>query len=186
MDKSKEVDQQGRALLADIAAGSEGALTTFYGLYQHTVYRYAMSKLNDSHAAGDILADVMVQVWKSAGSFIGKSKVSTWLIGIAHHKVIDMYRKNGRAEFVEIDERMEDVSPIANLDDLMSRLSDSNSLRNAMATLPELYREVLHLVFFEDMNYAEIGQVVGVPEGTIKSRVFNAKKKLKEILLAAA
>lgn len=186
MENNNEMDQQGRSLLTQIANGDESALTTFYGLYQSTVYRYAMSRMNDSHAASDILADVMVQVWKSAGNFAGNSKVSTWLIGIAHHKVVDMYRKKGRAEFTEIDDRIEDDSPIADLEGLMSRLSDADTLRQAMAALPELHREILHLVFFEDMNYADIANMAGVPEGTIKSRVFNAKNKLKDILLACA
>ncbi|MGI1679707.1 MAG: RNA polymerase sigma factor [Cellvibrionaceae bacterium] len=177
-------DERGRALLSAIGGGDDAALTEFYGLFNSTVYRYASSKLNDTHSASDILADVMVEVWKSAHRYAGKSKVTTWLIGIAHHKVVDMYRKKGRANLTELDDSIEDESPISDLEGLISQLSDSRVLHKALANLPELHREILHLVFFEDMNYAEISEILNIPEGTIKSRVFNAKNKLKDVLIA--
>lgn len=176
-------ETEAQALLGRIAAGQEAALAEFYQVHQARVFRYAQSKLNDSFAAADILNEVMLEVWKSAGRFEGRAKVSTWLLGIAHHKVVDYFRREKRHQADELDESLEDESPGVQLEQLLAGLQDTLLVRDCMARLSADHREVLHLAFFEDLNYAEIAEITQVPEGTVKSRVFHAKNLLKQQLI---
>lgn len=77
-------------LLKHMAAGSEAALREFYQTFNARVYGFALKRLRDPADAADVLNEVMLEAWRSASRFEGRSQVSTWLLGIAHHKIIDM------------------------------------------------------------------------------------------------
>lgn len=176
---TKEQENQGRTLLKAIAAKDDSAIAAFYRLFEPTVYGFALSRLNDPHAAADILNEVMMEVWKSADRFEGRAKISTWLLSITHFKIIDRYRADKRHEHDEMDTEPADDSTVVQQDKLLEAMQDADVLKSALDKLSPEHRQVLHLAFFEDMNYSEIGQVMGVPEGTIKSRVYHAKKLVK-------
>ncbi|MFT5084172.1 MAG: RNA polymerase sigma-70 factor (ECF subfamily) [Lentisphaeria bacterium] len=169
-------------LLLAIASSDMEAISEFYRRHEARVMRYAMSKLSDSFAAADILNEVMLEVWKSAARFQGRAKVTTWLLGIAHNKVVDHYRKKGGREYSELDEAMPDDSPHADPEQMVSSASDSKLLHTCIDKLSSEHREILHLVFFEELGYSEISAIIQVPEGTVKSRVFHARNLLKKQL----
>lgn len=172
-------------LLAAIAEEDMDALSEFYRRHQRRVFQFLLSKLNDSFVAGDLLNDTMMEVWRAAGRFQGRSKVTTWLLGIAQHKVLDYWRQQGRRQFTELDDTMIDEDPNADLEALTLAARDRQQLHACMAKLSPEHREVLHLVFFEELNYEEIGEIIGVPEGTVKSRVYHAKQLMKRQLTLA-
>lgn len=176
---STEQEAEGLALLKAIAARDETAIAAFYQLYEACIYRFVLSRLNDPHAAADILNEVMMEVWKSAHKFEGRSKLRTWLLGITHFKVLDHYRARKQHDHDEVDEQLADESPAVQQDKLLEAAQDARLLQQALARLSPEHRQVLHLAFFEDMSYSEIGEVMGVPEGTVKSRIFHAKKLAK-------
>ncbi len=179
---SAEQEAQGLALLKAIAAKDETAIAAFYRLYEACIYRFVLSRLNDTHAAADILNEVMLEVWKSANKFEGRSKLRTWLLGIAHFKVLDYHRARKHRDHEEVDEQLADESPGVQQEGLLQAAQDARLLQQALSHLSPEHRQVLHLAFFEDMNYTEIGAVMGVPEGTVKSRIFHAKKLAKKQL----
>jgi RNA polymerase sigma-70 factor (ECF subfamily) len=185
----EDTDQQARTLLLRIAAGHEPSLVSFYGIFEPTVYRFALSRLNDSHAASDILNEVMMEVWKSAERFKGQSRVSTWLLGITYHKVIDYIRKQARHKAEELDEnmteKMVDHSDI-DLAQVIEGAQDAKAVQQCVQGLPDNHREVIHLAFFEDLGYEEIATIVDCPQGTVKSRVYHAKSMLKKCLSSTA
>ncbi|MDN5939958.1 MAG: sigma-70 family RNA polymerase sigma factor [Salinisphaera sp.] len=173
-----EVDEE---LLARIGRGDEAALRRFYDRHQARVYRYAKSRLNDPFAAGDILNEVMLEVWRRAMTFAGRSKVTTWVLGIAHHKVIDHLRRESRHTAETFDEATpDDQAPSAA--DAIAGLQEAGRLRACMEELTAVQREVMHLAFFEGLSYPEIARIAGCPEGTVKTRVFHAKQALKRCL----
>lgn len=175
-----------KQLLAAIAGGDMDAITVFYQRHEARVYRYAMAKVGDSFAASDILNDVMMQVWRAAAKFEGRAKVTTWLLGIAHNKVVDHWRKVGAREYTELDDSMEDESATgANPAQATEAASDGKLLHACMAKLKPEHREILHLVFFEELGYSEIAGIINVPEGTVKSRVFHARNLMKKQLANA-
>ncbi len=183
MDASSDYDDH--QLIAEISSGNMEAVTRFYQRHEARVYRYALSKLNDNFAAADILNDVMLEVWRSASRFEGRSKVTTWLLSIAHNKIVDLWRKKGRREFTEYEESMADESIDSDPELAAVGASDGKLLRICLAKLSPEHSEVLHLVFFEDLAYSEIAEITGVPEGTVKSRVFHARSLMKKQLAHA-
>lgn len=177
-----EQESEGRVLLQAIARKDQSAIAAFYRLYESSVYRFVLSRLNDPHTAADILNEVMMEVWKSADKFEGRSLVKTWILGIAHFKVMDHFRSQKRHEHIEADDQIPDESPGVQQEQVVSAAQDARLLQQAMAKLSAEHREVLHLAFYEDLNYREIGEIFGVPEGTVKSRIFHAKNLVKKQL----
>jgi RNA polymerase sigma-70 factor (ECF subfamily) len=184
MNKTDQ-EQQSIDLLQQIAEGQQSALETFYQLYESRVYRYALSRLNDSFEAADTLNEVMMEVWKYAQRFEGRSKVSTWLLGITHHKVYDRLRKRKKSNLEDdIDDfsnQLIDESD-THMEQVIAGAEDANMIQNCMNKLSSSHREVIHLAFYEDMQYQEIAEVSSCPEGTVKTRVFHAKQALKKCL----
>lgn len=168
-------------LLSRIAGGDEQALRELYEQFEGRIYRYALSRLNDSFAAADVLNEVMLEVWRHAVTYAGKSKVSTWLLGIARHKAIDYLRREKRHAADEYDvETADEDAPTAA--DAIAGLQDADRLARCMEKLSEEHREAVHLAFFEQLPYSEIGTVTGNPEGTVKTRIYHAKQLLRHCL----
>ena len=174
-------NQAAEDLLARIARRDESALKSLYDQVEARVYRYAYSRLNDSFAAADVLNEVMLEVWQHAGRFAGRSKVSTWILGIARHKVIDYMRRERRhaAEAYDTEIADEDTPAAA---DAIAGLQDADRLRQCLEKLSDVHREAVHLAFFEHLSYAEIGEISGCPEGTVKTRIYHARAALKRCL----
>ena len=169
------------SLLEQIAAGDEQALKIFYAEHHSRIYNFAYKRLNDPIDAAEVMNQVMLEVWRNAERFEGRSKATTWVLGIAHHKIIDILRKRGRQKSEALDEDPVDENAPTALD-LLSRQQDAEQLRICLERLSELHREVVHLAFFEDLLYSEIAEIVACPEGTVKTRMFHAKRALKRCL----
>lgn len=155
----------------------------FFQGFSPIVYAFAISRLNDAADASDVVNDVMLQVWKNAHRFEFRSKVKTWVLGIANHKVLDVFRKRGQVQFDEIDDQIVDESADAGALEI-ALLQDARSIRHCMDKLSENHRQVVHLAFFEDMPYPEIADVLDCPTGTVKTRMMHAKNNLKRCLEA--
>ena len=170
-------------MLEKIANGNEGAMHEFFSGFSQVVYAFAMNRLKDAADASDVVNDVMLQVWKHAGRFESRSKVKTWLLGIANHKVLDAFRKRGQVQFEEVDEQIADESSDIGVLEI-SMLQDAKSIRDCMEKLSENHRQVVHLAFFEDLPYPEIADILNCPTGTVKTRMMHAKNSLKRCLEA--
>lgn len=135
-------------LLKKISQGDEKALADFYKMYEGRVYKFILSKLNDSFEAADILNETFLEVWRKAGTFEGRSKVSTWIFGIAYYKTMDRLRKK---KMVLIDEdnfpEIVDDSP----DALVCLLSDERGshVKHCLETLKDAQRTVMQLAFLK-------------------------------------
>jgi len=176
-------DQQLSGLLAHIAAGDEAALTGLYRQMEQPVYRFALSRLRDPHAAAEVLTETMIDVWHNAGQFEGRSKVSTWIFGIARYKVLDILRMQGKHAHDEFDPDMPDEdTPTAC--EWVAALEDAGALRHCLDDLPDTQREVVHFAFFQDMHYDDIAAITQCPAGTVKSRMFHARRALRRCLEA--
>ncbi len=170
-----------RALLVEIARGSQPAMEQFYRRYGARIYRFALARLNDPLAADDIVNDVMLKVWTDAGRFRADAQVSTWVLGIAYHRAMDLLRVKYRQSGEPLDEQLQD-SGEPELSTVLVAAEDAQRVQRALQRLSDVHRTVLHLAFFEDLGYDRIAEILGVPEGTVKSRVFHAKQVLKRHL----
>lgn len=93
-------------LFAAIAGGSEAALAEFYRLYHARIYSFIARRLHNSADAADVLNEVMMEVWRHAAAFQGRSQVLTWVLGFAHHKAVDCLRR--RSLHLELEDGVED------------------------------------------------------------------------------
>jgi len=167
-------------LMPRIAKGDRDAFSELYRETQTSVFRFVNSRLNDPFGAADILHDTYLDVWKAAGKFEGRSKVTTWIIGIAHRKVIDAFRKSSKTTLTDETPDMADDAPSPEA--CLTATEEAGHVQHCLKTLSDEHRAAINLAFYEDMTYVEIAEVTGIPEGTIKTRVFHAKKLLMRCL----
>lgn len=168
-------------LLAEIASGSEAALVELFRAFEGRIFAFAQSRLNDPAFSSDLVSEVMVEVWKKADSFEGRSAVSTWILGIARNRLMDEIRRRGRRHFDELDETTPDDESV-DAPAALAAADDAGHVEECMGRLNEAQREAVHLAFYEDLTYGEIAELAGCPEGTVKTRIYHAKKALQRCL----
>lgn len=172
-----------RDLLAAGAAGDRAAFERLYLRHERRVYQYVLSIIRDRQAAEEVVVDSMTSVWKDAGRFAGNSRVSTWILGIARHKALDVLRKRARRGVeMPLDEAhdlaTEQESPV----DAVDRVSSASLARRAMAQLSAEHQEILRLAFFEELAYDEIASLLSIPANTVKTRVYYAKQQFRHFV----
>ncbi|HHO68049.1 MAG TPA: sigma-70 family RNA polymerase sigma factor [Gammaproteobacteria bacterium] len=172
------------AWLERIAAGDEQAMQRFYQAWAGPVYQFALRRLDEPADAADLLHEVMLDVWRQAGRFEERSRVRTWLFGIAHHKVLDRLRRLGRSREREAAGVEAGAQPDTRSDTLAAAAAASHAgwVRHCLETLAAIHRQVLHLAFFEDLSCSEIAEVLGCPPGTVKTRLMHGRKNMKRCL----
>jgi RNA polymerase sigma-70 factor (ECF subfamily) len=177
-------DDRVRKLLDRIGRQEETAFRELYKAFSRRVYAYALNMVKDHGRAEEVLVDTMYEVWRAPGRFRGDSQFSTWLIGIARNKALMVHR--GRRPDEDHDD-IDDIAETAPADtpDGFAELAGkqrSEGVRHCMDRLSEEHRECMHLVFFEGLSLAEVSDVQGCPENTVKTRLFHARQKLKKCL----
>lgn len=182
MREAKAIDADtATGLLRRMAAGSEAALREFYQAFHGRVYAFALKRLRDPADAADVLNEVMFEAWRSAARFEGRSQALTWVLGIAHHKIIDSLRRRKNQPQDELDpELADDDSPTAF--ETLAGTQDAVQLRRCLEGLSDVHRLIVHLAFFEDLAYEDIAKIADCPVGTVKTRMFHARRLLKRCL----
>ncbi len=169
------------ASVARIAAGDRGAFEELFAAYHRRVFGYVFRMIGDAPRAEEVTSDVLFEVWKGASRFAGRSRVSTWIFGIAHHKVIDaMRRRAAEPAREELPAALAD--PGEQPDAGLVRETTRRRLRDALDRLTVEHREVVELAFFEEYSVAEIAAIVRCPANTVKTRLFHARKRLRDVL----
>jgi RNA polymerase sigma-70 factor (ECF subfamily) len=172
-------DQFARALLKQIIRREEQAMASFYKAFERNVYAFALRRLGNQGEAEEVAVETMHEVWKNAGRFRGDSQVRTWVLGIARHKLLDKLRARSQA-YEELDETTpsEDLSGF----DLLARRQRAQNVLKCLSHLPDEQRDCMHLVFYEELSLAEIAKIQNCPENTVKTRLFHARRKIKQCL----
>jgi RNA polymerase sigma-70 factor (ECF subfamily) len=168
-------------ILRRVAAGDRQALSELYARHRQTLFRYLLQLTPDHHLAEEILQDTLVAVWQSARSFEGRSSAQTWLLGIARRQAHNTLRRRGvpLADPAELaDLPASDPAP----EDALLAGAARAELVAALRRLPPIHREVLVLVFVQELSYQEAAQVLGVPVGTVRSRLSHARRALRTLL----
>lgn len=169
-------------LLRRVAAKERDALRTLYERHADSIAAFAKNWLGDPLEASDILHETMLEVWRSAEKFQGRSSAKTWIFSIARNKSIDRNRKSSRSIVQEIDPDISDEAPDPQT--ITERFQDAGKVRACIEKLNALHKAVIHLAFYEDLTYAEIATMEKRPVGTIKTRIMHAKKLLMHCLSA--
>ena len=168
-------------LIERIAAADERAMQVFYGRHYQTVYRLVCRSLHSTQSAEDVASDVFLEVWCKAGSFEGRSEVSTWLFAIARNKSISVRRQ--RSSDPWDDATMESIEDDADGPELrLHKQSTDSTVRKCLDRLSPAHRVVIDLVYFHDKSTADAAKTVGIARNTVKTRLFYARKQLTELL----
>jgi len=171
-------------LLQSIADGNRTAMHILYCRHNVRVYRFILRIVRDATTAEDLVSQVFLDVWRTAGQFQGRSQVSTWLLSIARFKALTAMRQR---RFEDIDQ--EDVRQIPDDCDTpetsLDRSDTSAILRACVQKLSPAHREIINLVYYHEKSVEEVGQIIGIPQSTVKTRMFYARKQLADLLKGA-
>jgi RNA polymerase sigma-70 factor (ECF subfamily) len=168
------------ALIGRIARGDRLAMQVLFARHHVRVYRFVLRMLRDEMAAEDVIGDVFLDVWRQASRFEGRSAVPTWLIAIARFKALSLLRKR-RDDGLD-DETAEAIEEPSDDPELaLAKVDKGEKLRNCLAALSREHREVIDLVYYHEKSVEEVARIVGIPENTVKTRMFYARKKLGEL-----
>src|SRR5471030_2632322 len=168
-------------LIARIAKGDRLAMRVLFARHHVRVYRFVLRLVRNEATAEDLISEVFLDIWRQAGKFEGRSAVSTWMLSIARFKALSVLRKRPEQELDdETAERIEDQA-----DDPETALAKKDKgalLRECLTALSAEHREVIDLVYYHEKSVEEVAGIVGIPEATVKTRMFYARKKLSELL----
>ena len=171
-------------LVARIGEGDRLAMQTLFARHRTPVYRWLLRFVGNETLAEDLVSDVFLDVWRQASRFEGRASVSTWLLAIARFKAISARRRRTDAE---LDESVE--STVADTADdpavVLEKKNRDEMLRAALTRLSAEHKEIIDLVYYHEKSVDECAQIIGVPSGTVKTRMFYARRKLAELVQAA-
>lgn len=171
-------------LIARIAKGDRLAMQVLYARHHVRVYRFGLRLVKKEQVAEDLISEVFLDVWRQAGRFEGRAAVSTWLLAITRFKALSALRKRTDAELDdEAAAAIEDTSDDPEV--AMQKKDTGEALRKCLAELSPDHREIVDLVYYHEKSVEEVAKIVGIPENTVKTRMFYARKKLAELLKAA-
>lgn len=169
-------------LMTRLLEGEERALDTLVERYQKPLYAFAGRMLSDSSAAEDAFQETFLKVYRRRWSFRQGAKFRPWLYQICLNVCRDQLRRGQRRKEVQLEEEWVGADPAAGPQELAEKQADARRLRAAVAQLPPKQREVLVLAQFQELSYEEISHILGIPEGTVKSRKFTAIRSLAKLL----
>ena len=167
--------------IRQVAAGDREAFEKLYSVYQRRLFSFLYGLVNEVGATEELVNDVMVEVWKSAGRFRGDSKPSTWIFGIAHHVMLNHLRRRKR-ESVDLEKAQDVADPGRDPEAGAMQQGLEGEIRLALGRLSAEHREIVELTFYEGYSYEEISGIVRCPVNTVKTRMFHAKRKLHDVL----
>ncbi|MEE8209403.1 MAG: sigma-70 family RNA polymerase sigma factor [bacterium] len=172
-------------LVEQCRAGDEEACEALVRQYQEQVFALISRMTGDPDRVEDIAQEVFLKAFRSLKSFRGGSRFYTWLYRITVNTVLNTMRSQGRRQETSLD-ALEGFEVQADADmepaEVTARLELARRVREAIDQLEEPYRVIVYLRELEDLSYEEIAEVVELPVGTVKSRLFRARQHLKGLL----
>jgi RNA polymerase sigma-70 factor (ECF subfamily) len=171
-------------LIGRIAHGDRLAMQVLYARHHVRVYRFVLRLVRNEATAEDLISDVFLDVWRQAAKFEGRSAVSTWMLSIARFKALSVLRRRPEEELDE--ETADAIADQADDPEVVLAKKDKGAvLRQCLTKLSAEHREIVDLVYYHEKSVEEVAEIVGIPENTVKTRLFYARKKLADLLKAA-
>ncbi len=168
-------------LIGRIAGGDRLAMQVLFARHHVRVYRFVLRLVRNEATAEDLISEVFLDVWRQAAKFEGRSAVSTWILSMARFKTLSSLRRRSEAELDE-----ETAGTIEDQEDdpetALAKKDKAAVLRQCLEKLSAEHRVIVDLVYYHEKSVAEVASIVGIPEATVKTRMFYARKKLSELL----
>lgn len=170
-------------LIGRIASGDRLAMQVLFARHHVRVYRFVLRLVRNESTAEDLISEVFLDVWRQANRFEGRSAVSTWLMAIARFKGLSVLRRRPELELDE--ETAEAIADTSDNPEVALEKKDKSAvLRKCLTALSAEHREIIDLVYYHEKSVEEVAEIVGIPEATVKTRMFYARKKMAELLKA--
>ena len=171
------------ALVAMVARQDEDALGELYDRVGRIAYGLAMRVLRDDRLAEDAVQEGFLAVWRSAGAFrADRAKASTWILTLVHRRAVDLVRREERRQA----EPLSNDAPADAVGDATDEAAwlrfERERVQAALRRLPDSQREALELAYYGGFSQSELAERLGVPLGTIKSRMFAGLARLRELM----
>ena len=172
------------ALVALIARGDESALAELYDRLGRIAYGLAVRILRDERLSEDAVQEGFLGVWRTAASFTAeRGKASTWVLTLVHRRAVDLVRREERRRAEPLADDVGSESAAAPGPEEAAWLRfERERVQEALARLPDAQREALELAYYGGFSQSELAERLGVPLGTIKSRMFAGLARLRELL----
>jgi RNA polymerase sigma-70 factor, ECF subfamily len=168
-------------LISRIAGGDRLAMQVLYARHHVRVYRFVLRLVRNEATAEDLISEVFLDIWRQAGKFEGRSAASTWMLSIARFKALSALRRRPEEELD--DEMVEQIKDHADdPETALEKKEKGSALRQCLTKLSADHREIIDLVYYHEKSVEEVAEIVGIPEATVKTRMFYARKKLSELL----
>ena len=170
-------------LIGLVAKGDKDAMRLLFARHNVRVFRFLIRMVGNEATAEDLLNEVFVHVWRTAERFEARSQVSTWILGIARYKALTALRSRSFDELEdEVADSIEDSSD--DPETSMQKTERSAILQACLSQLSSAHREVVDLVYYHEQSIEEVARIIGVPQNTVKTRVFHARKRIAELMAA--
>jgi RNA polymerase sigma-70 factor (ECF subfamily) len=171
-------------LILRVAKGDRLAFRALYARHNVRVFRFLLRFIKDEGRAEDLIGEVFLDVWRQADRFEARSSVSTWILGMARFKALSSLRKTTEAELD--DEQAAAIADDADTPETVSqKLDKAKAIRRCIDQLSTEHREIVDLVYYQEKSISEVAEIVGIPENTVKTRMFYARKRLQELMQSA-
>lgn len=180
--------EEDQVLLRQIAAQEAEALATLYDRYGRLLYSVAYHMVGDQNLAEEITLDVFRRIWEKASSYRqDRASVRTWITSMARNRAIDMLRREGvRPEHNSISWAELLVEPHSggrSPEAVVSHEMQMQTVHRALADLPKEQQDVLAMAYFQGYSHSQIANQLGMPIGTVKTRIRLGMRKLRQTLV---
>jgi RNA polymerase sigma-70 factor (ECF subfamily) len=174
------------ALLARVAIGDRDAFRRLYSHYHRRLHRFLMRLTRERQLTEEVVNDTMMVVWQHAGDFRGASRVSTWILGIAYRRALKTLERTRNASAQDVIVASASIPDGVLLDALSQGTEINDWIDTALTKLSSEHRMVIELAYFLGLSCEEIAEIVGCPLGTVKTRMFYGRERLREALTVLA
>jgi len=181
--RRRPTETSDEVLVGLIAQGDKDAMEVLYRRYNVRVFRFLLRFVDGDATAEDLVSEVFLEAWRKAGQFAARSSVSTWLLAIARYKALSTLRKrsaDGLAD--DVIEFIED--PADDPQAALEKTERAAILRDCLKQLSPAHREIVDLVYYHERSIDDVAAIIGVPQNTVKTRMFYARKRIGELLVA--
>jgi RNA polymerase sigma-70 factor, ECF subfamily len=172
------------SLIGRIAARDMNALRALLARHQVRVFRCILRLVRNAAVAEELTNEVFLEIWQNAGNFEGKGSAASWILSIAHHRAVSSLHK--RCEESWDQDAADALHDTGDNPEVAAQKADKGAImRRCLDALSPEHKGIIDLVYYHDMSISEAREVLQIPENTVKTRMFHARKRLSELLKEA-